>query len=244
MNLARELRARWTIWQSAETVGISPGEVMLSFDDGPNSETTQRLLDVLAKEDVRVAFCVCGTSIRTAPELVRRMVDEHHLVVNHGDLHQPLALFSAVALREEIRNCDQAIATALQMPGFSADFYRPACGIWTPIVGKVLAQLGKRVFPITHFGWDTNVNRHSYREWVAHTRSAACDDRGGIFVLHDRRLRFWGESKYDPDNRESSAYRGWVPDAAALLIQQLRSDGFTFLDPQTWSDRRTERSDW
>jgi peptidoglycan/xylan/chitin deacetylase (PgdA/CDA1 family) len=237
VSLARQWRARWTIWKNVKEVGIRNGEVILSFDDGPYPEVTQRLLDVLQRENVRAAFCVCGKSIRAAPGLVRRMMDEHHLIVNHGDLHQPLALFSSVALEEEVLNCDQTIAVALEMPGFSADFYRPACGLWTPTVAKVLAKLRKRVFPITHFGWDTNISRGNYREWIANTRSAACDDQGGIFVLHDRRLRFWAELKYDPNDVESSAYRGWVPDAVTLLIQQLRSDGFTFLDPQIWAER-------
>jgi peptidoglycan/xylan/chitin deacetylase (PgdA/CDA1 family) len=237
MNFVRQWRAQWTIWKSVKDVGIRAGEVMLSFDDGPCSEVTPRLLDVLERENVRAAFCVCGKSIRAAPRLVRRMAAEHHLIVNHGESHQPLALFSIAALREEIWKCDQTIAVALETPGFSTNFYRPACGLWTPIVRKVLPPLRKRVLPITHFGWDTGVNRRTYQEWVANTCEVAREEQGGIFVLHDRRLRFWGESSYDPNDLESSAYRGWVPDAAALLIQKLRSDGFTFLDPRVWSER-------
>jgi hypothetical protein len=56
-------------------------------------------------------------------------------------------------------------------------------------------------------------------------------------VLHDQRLRFWIEPNYDPADEGSSAYRGWVPDAAAELIDQLRSDKFRFLSPRTWSRR-------
>ncbi len=216
VQFAQNLRARWTIWQRVQDVGIGRGEILLSFDDGPHPTVTARLLDVLQKEDVRGAFCVCGEPVRTAPDLVRRMASEGHLIANHGDHHQPLALFSEEALRKEIQNCDLAIATALGIAAFHTDFYRPACGLWTSIVRRVLVQLNKRVLPVTHFGWDTNVNRHTYRNWIAITQDAARRDRGGIFVLHDARLRFWLESGYDPNDQESSAYRGWVPDAAAL----------------------------
>ena len=242
MSLAQRMRAHWTIWQRIQDVAIARGEILLSFDDGPHPETTARLLDLLEKESVRAAFCVCGKSVRVAPELVRRMANKSHLIANHGDAHQPLALFSDEALEKEIAGCDIAIAAALGTAGFRAEFYRPACGLWTPIVKRVLARMKKRVLPVTHFGWDTNSTRHNYRDWIALTRSAARRDQGGIFVLHDQRLRFWMESKYDPGDRESSACRSWVPDAASELIEQLRSDGFTFLDPHVWSRRQLPQS--
>jgi len=242
MNFARKLRARWTIWQRVQDVGIDVGEILLTFDDGPDQDITPELLGVLEQEDVRAAFCVCGKSIRIAPDLVRRIANYRHLIVNHGDQHQPLALFSEETLQKEIEDCDAAIAAALGPAAVPIDFYRPACGLLTPAVKAVLLRLHKRILPVTHFGWDTNVTRHKYRNWIALTQRAARSDRGGIFVLHDRRLRFWTESNYDPNDRESSAYRGWVPDAVAELIRQFRLDGFTFLDPNVWSRRQLSQS--
>jgi len=242
VKIAQRLREQWTIWQRVQDVGIRRGEVLLSFDDGPQPEITPRLLDVLRKEGVHAAFCVCGVSVRVLPELVRRMANEQHLIVNHGDYHQPLALFSETALRKEIENCDVAIANALETAAFRTQYYRPACGLCTTIMKKVLVQLNKKLLPVTHFGWDTNVDRHSYQDWIAATREAAHRDRGGIFVLHDRRLQFWMEPDYDPSDQETSAYRGWVPDAVAQLIDRLRSDGFTFLDPDVWTRRNTSQS--
>src|SRR5260370_12993741 len=109
MTFAQKCRAQWTIWQRVQDVGLRRGEVLLSFDDGPQPDITARLLDVLQKEDVRGAFCICGKSVRTAPDLVRRIASEGHLIVNHCDQHQPLALFSESALRQQIQ--DYAIAT-------------------------------------------------------------------------------------------------------------------------------------
>jgi peptidoglycan/xylan/chitin deacetylase (PgdA/CDA1 family) len=242
MKIAQRLRAQWTIWQRVQDVGIGRGEILLSFDDGPQPDITARLLDVLHKEDVCGAFCVCGESVRIAPDLIRRMANEGHLIVNHGDQHQPLALFSATALRKEIEDCDAAIAVALKSRVFRTEFYRPACGLWTSVVKRVLAQLSKRLLPVTHFGWDTNVTQRTYRNWIAATRDAARRDQGGIFVLHDRRLRFWLEPVLNPNDQASSAYRGWVPDAASELISQFRSDRFTLLSPHVWSRRNLPES--
>jgi len=41
----------------------------------------------------------------------------------------------------------------------------------------MLFQLNKRVLPVTHFGWDTNVTRDDYWKWIALTRRAARHDR-------------------------------------------------------------------
>jgi peptidoglycan/xylan/chitin deacetylase (PgdA/CDA1 family) len=232
--LLNRLRAQGTIWQPIEAVGLAAGEILLSFDDGPNpfDDATARLLDTLRQEGVRGAFCVCGTSVREAPELLHRMVIEGHLLVNHSYRHQPFAVFSEQALEKEILDCDAVIAAAVNIPSFKSKFFRSACGWRTPILDRVLAQQQKQLLPITDFGFDTNMTRYTYPKWVDHTLAVANRDQGGIFVLHDGRLHFWGERWYNPTDRNSSAYRGWVPEAARLLIQRCRGDGFRFLDPQ------------
>jgi peptidoglycan/xylan/chitin deacetylase (PgdA/CDA1 family) len=216
----------------------------LSFDDGPNpiDNTTARLLDALLQEGVRGAFCVCGKCVRNAPELVHRMKIEGHMVVNHSYSHQPLAAFSERALEKEIDDCDAVIADAVRMPSYKTQFFRSACGWRTPALDHVLARLQKQLLPITDFGFDTNMTRHTYPKWVDRTLQAARRDRGGIFVLHDGRLRFWGEPRYDPRDRDSSAYRGWVPEAAAMLIQRCRAEGFRFLEPHLWKKEPGARS--
>jgi peptidoglycan/xylan/chitin deacetylase (PgdA/CDA1 family) len=236
------LRQRCTIWHSIETVDVASGEILLSFDDGPNpiDGTTARLLDILGQEGVRGAFCVCGKSIGDAPELVNRMVTDGHLLVNHSYWHQPFALLSEKSLEKEIDDCDAAIAGAMHSPTFKSQFFRPPCGWRTPPLVRQLPRLQKQLFPITDFGYDTNMTRHNYPKWVDRTLQAAKRDGGGLFVLHDRRLRFWGERFYDPTEKDSSAYRGWVPDAAALLIRRCRDEGFRFLDPQVFAVRTKE----
>jgi peptidoglycan/xylan/chitin deacetylase (PgdA/CDA1 family) len=233
------LRQLCTIWHSMETVGVGAGEILLSFDDGPNpiDDTTARLLDVLERESVRGAFCVCGKSINGAPGLVHRMKLDGHMLVNHSYWHQPFALFSERSLQKEIDDCDRAIAAAAHSPSFKSEFFRPPCGWRTPTLNRLLPRLQKRLFAITDFGYDTNMTRHNYPKWVDRTFEVAKRDGGGLFVLHDRRLRFYGERFYDPTDKDSSAYRGWVPDAAALLIRRCRDEGFTFMDPQVFAER-------
>ena len=235
MNLGLRLRKKWTIWQPVDSVQIACGEVLLSFDDGPDPEVTGRLLDVLKAKGVHAAFCVCGQSVRDSPELIRQMADEGHLIVNHGDFHRTSAVLSERSLQKEIDDCDRTIQSALGRPTFRTEFFRPACGLWTPVVKQVLARMNKRLMPVTHFGWDTNVTERSYQKWITVTRKAAQADNGGIFVLHDRRLSAWGKFN------DRSSDRVWVPSAASELIAQLRLDGFAILDAHIWRARIAER---
>lgn len=52
--------------------------VALTFDDGPNPETTSQLLDILKEEQVHATFFVLGSRAQYYPELVRRAKDEGH----------------------------------------------------------------------------------------------------------------------------------------------------------------------
>src|ERR1035438_7110885 len=64
--------------------------VALTFDDGPDSETTPRLLDVLEHDGVRATFFVVGRAVRRHPEIVRRMLRDGDEVGNHTQTHAHL----------------------------------------------------------------------------------------------------------------------------------------------------------
>ena len=66
-------------------------EVVLTFDDGPNPETTPRILDILSKACVPATFFVLGEPAETYPSLVRRELADGHAVGGHTQSHADLA---------------------------------------------------------------------------------------------------------------------------------------------------------
>ena len=64
--------------------------VALTFDDGPSSTTTPRLLDILYEKDVEATFFMLGSAMGANPDIARRAEKENHIVASHTMYHQNL----------------------------------------------------------------------------------------------------------------------------------------------------------
>lgn len=65
--------------------------IYLTFDAGYENGYTPQILDTLHKHGVQAAFFIVGNYLETAPDLVKRMVDEGHLVGNHTYHHPDMS---------------------------------------------------------------------------------------------------------------------------------------------------------
>ena len=65
----------------------------LTFDDGPTTKATGKILDVLKEENVKATFFVVGKHVKEHPELVKREYDEGHYIANHGYNHNNKVLY-------------------------------------------------------------------------------------------------------------------------------------------------------
>ena len=48
----------------------------LTFDDGPTSLVTPKILDILKEENIKATFFVIGKYVENHPEIVKRAHDE------------------------------------------------------------------------------------------------------------------------------------------------------------------------
>lgn len=103
-------------------------KVALTFDDGPDGETTEKLLDILKKEKVKATFFVVGNNIKENEEVLIRMKKEGHLIGNHTYNHSQLTKLSFNEAVEEINNTNAMITN---ITGYTPEYIRPPFGSWT-----------------------------------------------------------------------------------------------------------------
>lgn len=152
--------------------------VALTFDDGPNGADTVAILDALKRHQARATFFVVGQAARQHPALVRRMVDEGHVVGSHTDTHRKLAWLSRSTIDRELEDAEAAIvATGAPVP----TWFRAPHGFKSPFLPGALARRGMRLVAWSHGVWDTDRPGAS----VIAERAIGCLSDGEILLLHD-----------------------------------------------------------
>ncbi|MEI5908563.1 delta-lactam-biosynthetic de-N-acetylase [Bacillus spongiae] len=133
--------------------------VYLTFDNGYENGYTDQILDVLKKENVPATFFVTGHYLETAPELVKRMVKEGHIVGNHSWYHSDFSSISDDKIRKELRMVKEKTA---KLTGQKNMIYlRPPRGIFNERTLKVAKEEGYvHVFwSLAFIDWHTNRQR-------------------------------------------------------------------------------------
>ncbi|SEA16857.1 peptidoglycan-N-acetylmuramic acid deacetylase [Thalassobacillus cyri] len=85
-------------------------EIYLTFDNGYEEGYTGKILDVLKEKDVPAAFFITGHYINSAPDLVKRMNKEGHIIGNHSWHHPDFTTSSKARIKEELDKVESAVA--------------------------------------------------------------------------------------------------------------------------------------
>jgi peptidoglycan-N-acetylglucosamine deacetylase len=116
-----------------------PNEIALTYDDGPNPAATPRLLEVLARHEVRATFFLIGRYVREQAALVREIAAAGHLIGNHTTTHPWLSFVSDARVRQELSGCNAALEDVL---GERVQYFRAPHGARRPYVLRTARELG------------------------------------------------------------------------------------------------------
>lgn len=145
--------------------------VYLTFDDGPTSELSHWILDLLRKEQVCATFFCVGSNAKEYPEIVQRALAEGHAIGNHTMRHEKGTKISKKAYLESIEEASRYIESNL---------FRPPYGRLPMIYGRAI----RKKYTIVMWTWLS----YDYDKSVAVTDILAQAKRikaGDILVLHD-----------------------------------------------------------
>ena len=79
--------AKWIFPAAVFRLKTNEKTVCLTFDDGPDPESTPFLLDLLKRNSVKAIFFFSGVKAEQHQDIVKQVIDEGHFVGNHGFFH-------------------------------------------------------------------------------------------------------------------------------------------------------------
>lgn len=155
--------------------------VLLTFDDGPNPEVTPAVLDRLQAFQARAVFFIVGYLVRRAPEILRRMLAEGHLLGNHTYYHFPSPKGSLLSYIQDLKKCQESVAAAT---GQKPKLFRPPLGSLTArnLLAPKLLRLKSIYWSVESADWSVRS-----REDAVECGKRLCSQvrPGDILLLHD-----------------------------------------------------------
>ncbi|MFI3176246.1 MAG: polysaccharide deacetylase family protein [Eubacteriales bacterium] len=115
-------------------------ELFLTFDAGFENGNTEAILDALKSQNVTATFFLVGNYLETAPDLVRRMVEEGHTVANHSYHHPDMTALDEATFMEEITTLETLFTevTGAEL----SHYYRPPQGKYSVETLQYAQDLG------------------------------------------------------------------------------------------------------
>jgi|ERR1700728_247411 len=185
-------------------------QIALTYDDGPNDPHTLRLLESLAKHDVRATFFLIGRYVQQYPEIAHEIIQAGHIVGNHTFTHPLLIFKSEAEIRHELTQCHTALQDAVGEP---SNLFRPPFGGRRPAVLRIARELGLQPVMWNVTGYDWNAPPAAVIE-----RKVSNQIRGGdVILLHDG------------GHKQAGADRSQTLIATDHLITRYKAAGYEFV---------------
>lgn len=102
-------------------------KVAITFDDGPNSDYTEMLLEGLKERGVKATFFLLGKEVEKYPDIVAEIYADGHLIGTHSYDHVNLKNLSDAAAIEQVDKTNVAIH---KITGDYPEYIRPPFGCW------------------------------------------------------------------------------------------------------------------
>jgi len=199
-------------WYGRTFIGLAPGtkQLALTYDDGPNDPHTLRLLELLARHNVRATFFLIGRYVQQCPEIAREIAKAGHVIGNHTFTHPLLTLNSNAEIRRQLLNGQSALHDAI---GEHSNLFRPPFGGRRPAVLRIARELGLEPVMWNVTGYDWNAPPAAVIE-----RKVARQIRGGdVILLHDG------------GHKQMGADRSQTVLASEHMIARYKASGYEFV---------------
>lgn len=139
-------RLRLNYFYNSINSGIVKG-ISLTFDDGPNPEYTEKILDILKKKNVKASFFIIGKNIKGNENILKRIYSEGHLIGNHTFSHK--YWFNSLPSSTIAKDIDKNTLSIEKIIGKKTKFYRTPFGLSSPNIARGIKKTN-----VISIGWD------------------------------------------------------------------------------------------
>ena len=174
--------AQLSLYDAAYIGDTTQKVLYLTFDAGYENGCTGKILDILKKHDAPAAFFLVGNYLEKNGDLVRRMVEEGHIVGNHTMHHPDMRkLADQKAFEKELKDLESLFKeiTGKSMP----KYYRPPQGNYSESNLKMAKEMGyKTIFwSLAYVDWNNNAQPSAD---TAFSKLLPRTHNGAIVLLH------------------------------------------------------------
>lgn len=186
MTVDPQVLPRIGTMQYGTSLPLDDHEVVLTFDDGPLPPYTNRILDILAANCVKVDYFLVGQMAKAYPEVVRRIYNSGHIIGTHS-LHHPLTFnrLGEAALDAEVEGGIAAVDAAVGDPKAVAPFFRIPGLYRSQTADDYLASKSLAVFSADEVADDWHHGITPKQIVAIAMRRIEAKGHRGILLLHD-----------------------------------------------------------
>lgn len=172
--------------QYQHSLPLEDHEVVITFDDGPLPPYSNRILDILAENCVKVDYFLVGTMAKAYPDIVRRIYNSGHVIGTHS-LHHPLTFnrMGESGLAVEVDGGIAAVDAAVGDPKAVAPFFRIPGLYRSDTTDAYLAGKSLAVFSADEVADDWHRGITPKQIVTIAMRRIEAKGHRGILLLHD-----------------------------------------------------------
>ena len=177
----------------------------LTFDNGYEYKNlTANILDTLKAKNVKAAFFVTLSYVKQNPQLIKRMIDEGHIVGNHSATHPSFPDINRTRMAQEIATLENYLRENFSYKG---EYFRFPSGEYSECALELVSSIGfKSVFwSVAYADWDTSTQKGA--DYAFSTVTSRFHP-GAVILLH----------AVSQDNT----------DALGRIIDEATNQGYTF----------------
>ncbi len=185
----------------------SNNKILLTLDDGPNPRSTEKILNLFSKLEIKALFFCVGKNVERYSEWTKNILNEGHIIGNHTFNHKILTRLNKIDSREEINSFNSLM---IEKYDRKVKYFRPPFGMVNFKTKKLMKETGMKCVM-----W--NLLTYDYKKDIKKVKFSVNNylQINSMIVLHD-----------------SNKTEDIIEDSIKYIVDAVSKNGFDFGVPE------------